>query len=260
MNNDGKVRSDDAILILRKSVGLLAPSSYEANKVGDRSISISLGEVYGKAGKTASIPIKVSDTNILSGGDICISYDPKVLRVINVSSDSEILLESNPMNSGVINIAFACINGLKSEIIAEVKFDVLTDEIASLEFQNVELYGFDTLPLHIVKLDSRFISYSMMPKHSELLQNFPNPFNPDTWIPYQLKEDGEVTIHIFSISGNLVRQLKLGYKTAGLYASPSKAAYWDGKNEAGEFAASGAYLYTIHAGSYQATKKMFLVK
>jgi len=99
-----------------------------------------------------------------------------------------------------------------------------------------------------------------LPKHTALLQNFPNPFNPDTWIPYQLAEDSEVKIHIFSIDGTLVRTLSLGVKPAGYYINRNQAAYWNGKNEVGEKASSGLYFYTIKAGKQVATRKMILVK
>lgn len=93
-----------------------------------------------------------------------------------------------------------------------------------------------------------------------LLQNFSNPFNPDTWIPYQLAEDVDVTIRIYNVSGRLIRTLDLGRKPAGFYTTKERAAYWDGKNEAGEQAASGVYFYTIQAGDFTATKKMLIDK
>ena len=93
-----------------------------------------------------------------------------------------------------------------------------------------------------------------------LLQNYPNPSNPDTWIPYQLAEDVDVTIRIYNVSSKLVRILDLGYKAAGFYTSKEKAAYWDGKNEAGEHVASGVYFYTIQAGEFTATRKLIVLR
>jgi flagellar hook assembly protein FlgD len=87
------------------------------------------------------------------------------------------------------------------------------------------------------------------------MQNYPNPFNPETWIPYQLKDDADVMIRIYDISGNMVRELKIGYKLAGIYTSPDRVAYWDGRNESGESVSSGVYFYNIQAGNYNATKK-----
>jgi protocatechuate 3,4-dioxygenase beta subunit len=93
-----------------------------------------------------------------------------------------------------------------------------------------------------------------------LLENFPNPFNPETWIPYSLKDGVEVTVRIHDVSGRLVKTISLGYKSPGLYTSRDKAAYWDGRNEAGEQVSSGIYFYNIQAGNFSATKKMIVKK
>jgi len=102
---------------------------------------------------------------------------------------------------------------------------------------------------------------SIIPSHSSLLQNYPNPFNPVTWIPYSLKDSSDfVNIKIYNSSGQLIRTLDLGRRDAGVYASQSKAAYWDGKNEVGEEVASGTYFYSIKAGDFSAIRKMLVKK
>jgi chitodextrinase len=93
-----------------------------------------------------------------------------------------------------------------------------------------------------------------------LYQNVPNPFNPDTWIPYRLKDDTDVTISIYDISGTLIRKLELGQKKAGRYITKGQAAYWDGRNRFGETVSSGIYFYTLQAGDYTATKQMLILK
>ena len=97
-------------------------------------------------------------------------------------------------------------------------------------------------------------------KDTALLPNYPNPFNPETWIPYQLEKSAEVTISIYSGDGILTRTLSLGYQPAGIYRSRDRAAYWDGRNEVGESLASGVYFYTLSAGEFKATRKMLVVK
>ena len=99
-----------------------------------------------------------------------------------------------------------------------------------------------------------------IPEETALLHNYPNPFNPETWIPYQLAEPAEVTLSIHSVNGTLVRKLALGYQPAGIYQTRSRAAYWDGKNEVGEPVASGIYFYTLTAGDFNATRKMLIRK
>ena len=93
-----------------------------------------------------------------------------------------------------------------------------------------------------------------------LLVNFPNPFNPETWIPYQLSKPAEVTITIYAVDGQVVRTLALGHQPAGIYQSRSRAAYWDGRNALGEPVASGLYFYMLTAGDFTATRKMLIRK
>ena len=98
------------------------------------------------------------------------------------------------------------------------------------------------------------------PEETVLLHNYPNPFNPETWIPYQLAQPADVTIHIYATSGVLIRTLHLGHQPAGIYQYRSRAAYWDGKNAVGESVASGVYFYTFTAGDFTATRKMLIIK
>ena len=104
------------------------------------------------------------------------------------------------------------------------------------------------------------LEMSASPDVTALLPNYPNPFNPETWIPYHLAEPADVTMHIYAADGVLVRTLALGYQPAGIYQYRSRAAYWDGKNEVGESVASGLYFYTLTAGDFTATGKMLIRK
>lgn len=99
-----------------------------------------------------------------------------------------------------------------------------------------------------------------LPKLFALLQNYPNPFNPETWIPYRLSETGDVSITIFNVNGQMVRQLHLGSKMPGYYVDKSRAAYWDGANESGEAVSSGIYFYQMQAGQNTSVKKMIIVR
>ena len=101
---------------------------------------------------------------------------------------------------------------------------------------------------------------SPIPENTALLTNFPNPFNPETWIPYQLAKPAEVTLTIYDIRGVVVRELKLGHQTAGVYHSRSRAIHWDGRNNIGEQVATGVYFYTLKAGDFNATRKLLIRK
>ncbi len=100
----------------------------------------------------------------------------------------------------------------------------------------------------------------LLPKETTLLPNYPNPFNPETWIPYRLAEDAFVTLTIYDSTGRVVRTLEVGHRVAAFYESRSKAIYWDGRNEFGEQVGSGVYFYHLSAGNYSATRKMLILK
>ncbi|MDE0684939.1 MAG: T9SS type A sorting domain-containing protein, partial [Candidatus Poribacteria bacterium] len=101
---------------------------------------------------------------------------------------------------------------------------------------------------------------ALAPKETALLANYPNPFNPETWIPYQLAKPADVTLRIYTVDGTLVRTLSLGHKAIGTYQSRNRAAYWDGRNAFGEPVASGVYFYTLTAGDFTVTRKMLIRK
>ena len=103
------------------------------------------------------------------------------------------------------------------------------------------------------------IAYEI-PTETALLPNYPNPFNPETWIPYRLAEDAFVTLTIYDGNGQVVRTLEIGHRVAAIYESRSKAIYWDGRNEFGEQVASGVYFYHLSAGDFSATRKMLILK
>ena len=103
-------------------------------------------------------------------------------------------------------------------------------------------------------------AWSLVPTETALLPNYPNPFNPETWIPYQLKRPADVTLAIYDLNGQTVRTLVAGYQPAGVYRSRERAAYWDGRNEMGETVANGVYFYTLTAGDFTATRKMLVSK
>ena len=99
-----------------------------------------------------------------------------------------------------------------------------------------------------------------IPETTALLANYPNPFNPETWIPYHLAKGADVTLTVYDVRGSIVRELRLGHQPAGVYESRGRAAYWDGKNQLGEKVASGLYFYTLTAGDFTATRKLLIAK
>jgi len=146
----------------------------------------------------------------------------------------------------------------KSEI------QLLTEVISELE--TISLSKEQRIVLEQLKL---LVFQKVLPSHTALLPNYPNPFNPETWLPYKLAKAARVVIRIYNIKGELIRAINLGTKPAGIYTSKNKAAHWNGRTQTGETAASGPYFYTIQAGpvsngtgagNFTATRKMILMK
>ena len=97
-------------------------------------------------------------------------------------------------------------------------------------------------------------------QETKLLPNYPNPFNPETWIPYQLADAADVSMKIYDVSGHLVRTIPIGFKPVGYYFTRERAAYWDGRNEIGEQVSSGVYFLQFLAGDFTATQRLVIVK
>ena len=95
---------------------------------------------------------------------------------------------------------------------------------------------------------------------TKLLPNYPNPFNPETWIPYQLAEAADVSMKIYDVGGHLVRTIPVGFKPIGYYLTRERSAYWDGQNEIGESVSSGIYFLQFVAGNFSTTQRIAILK
>jgi hypothetical protein len=128
-------------------------------------------------------------------------------------------------------------------------------------------YYIENVDIEGLREKSKFVKITLpekqpivIPSRTALFQNFPNPFNPETWLPYELATDATVAIGIYDANGQFVRQLNIGAQKAGSYLDKEKAAYWDGKDQTGKAVSSGIYFYTLKAGDFQVTKRMVIVK
>ncbi len=136
-----------------------------------------------------------------------------------------------------------------------------TPSISNKGFEYQQAY--DTLPIDVVNkgiatLDGLFRVDT--PIKTLLLNNYPNPFNPETWIPYQLSETADVVLTIYAANGNVVRKLDIGQQTPGYYLTRDRAAYWNGKNTVGEKVSSGVYFYRLEASNFSSIRKMIILK
>jgi PKD repeat protein/sugar lactone lactonase YvrE/nitrous oxidase accessory protein NosD len=251
ISGDGRIRSNDAILILRKAAGLTAPGITAKQIYRDAEISFSKVRYLGDG--VISVTLLMNSPNRIAGGDICITCGDDLLGEVDISPGDETLLASAVDESGMLHIAFVTMDAINDSGLAEIRFK---GDPSTLTFRMAELYDRNAVPIA-----TRIINpVHESPGESLLLQNFPNPFNPETWIPYQLEKGGEIFVYIYNINGELVRRLDIGYKPSGFYTGRDTAAYWDGRNESGERVASGVYFYRICAGDFMAVKKLVILE
>ena len=230
---DGQIlatASWDGTILLWDVPSAINLSLHESDITGDGVLSIhDLLLVAANFGQTDTTAIDVNLDEVVDIADL-----------IKIASELEIAAIT-PELSYDINVV---------PTIAEVKTWI--NEAKQLDlFDPINRKGVDFL-IKLLK--------SITPNQTALLPNYPNPFNPETWIPYQLAQPTDVTIHIYATNGDVIRTLDLGHQTIGLYHHPSTAAYWDGTNELGENVASGIYFYTLTAGTFTATRKMLIIK
>ncbi len=111
-----------------------------------------------------------------------------------------------------------------------------------------------------MRMASLAANFSTRPTGSRLLPNYPNPFNPETWMPFELDAPSDVTVRVYGLGGELVRQIDLGQREAGYHVARDEAAYWDGRNATGETVAGGVYLYELIAGSRHDVRRLTILK
>ena len=167
---------------------------------------------------------------------------------------------------GVVNIADLVLvagalgNAAAAPAASGKSLEQLTAEQVKHWLREARLSGENALAHQSGILMLEHLYLALIPKETALLPNYPNPFNPETWIPYQLSTPAEVTLHIYAMDGRMIRRLALGHQPAGSYQHRSRAAYWDGRNALGEPVASSVYFYTLSAGDFTATRRMVILK
>gem|GEM_PF-3122306 len=248
VSKDGDISAYDATLVLCKAVGLIRLAPIFSSSPKRCRLSI---DSYGERGLEASIAL--DDVSEVYSADIVMTYDPQALTLIDVSKTSSVSgwLFEQKSNSGGLRISMAGVSQpAEGGSLVTISFDAASvDAIRQLSITEFKLNG-----------GMLRTTVENLPKAFALLQNYPNPFNPETWIPYQLSEAAEVTITIYNVNGQMVRQLALGSKMPGYYIDKSRAAYWDGTSKSGEKVSSGVYFYKLRAGRDISVRKMIMAK
>ena len=250
--------------------GTLATLTFEVIAVKASTLTLSDMLLSNRAGETFLPQIEnaeITEPTKLKGdvnGDGTVSIADLVLVASNLGETGQNAVDVN--GDGQVNIAdLVLVAGALSTSAAAPSLhpqalEMLTaTEVKQWLSKAQQLDLTDAASLRGILFLQQFLA-ALTPKETALLPNFPNPFNPETWIPYHLSEDAEVTLHIYAVNGALVRTLVLGYQPAGLYQSRSRAAYWDGRNEFGEKVASSVYFYTLTAGDFVETRRMLILK
>ncbi len=264
VDGDEDVDAMDASWTLRCAVGKGCEFPVQTGKpaaiadLSNYNIAVSLPSLSIKPNQPILLPIQIKqDNSVVSAFEMTLNYESGVLvptKVITTDAAKDYSLEYQ-VKEGKINISLAGAEAIaKSGDFVRVEFEPQTQSMTTrISLENVRLNG-----KLITSISQGIIE--ILPEKYALLQNFPNPFNPETWIPFQLKEEAEVVIRIYNVKGELVRVLSIGPKPAGSYLSKEKSAFWNGKNRSGEAVANGLYFYTFKAGDFTASRKMILVK
>ena len=255
--------------------GSVLQVTFKANSQGETELALQnflFGSVAEESIPAAPLEIHITVEERLLTGDVNRDGVVNILDLIRVARQ---LGERVPANSpvdingdGVVNIfdltlVAQGIGGAAAPAVATIKRvdnERYRDLIETwISLARLEDDGSIVFRQGIANLQSLLASL-IVPRETALHPNYPNPFNPETWIPYQLAAASEVTLTIYDMSGGTVRRLEVGHQAAGLYQNRSRAAYWDGRNGRGESVASGLYFYTLKAGEFTATRKMLIRK
>ncbi len=225
-----------------------------------------------KIGEHLTMDVNITGGKTVAGYQFTVAFDSTVFRYVSAadagyfpSGAFAVPLEGEQE----ITLVAAALEGTATETdgtLATLTFEVLkSNPFSSLHLTDVILADANATAMAVRfrgEHDGSGMELTPLtpPEQTAVLPNYPNPFNPETWVPYQLAAPAEVTLTIFGSNGQLVRTLALGHQAAGVYQSKSRAAYWDGRNNIGERVASGLYFYTLTAGDFTATGKMLILK
>ena len=273
----GKIAGVSSALISKEGVtgtGSLLSVVFSAKADGNSQIALHNSQLGSNAGEVIPAGVRGLTITVASGPTWDVNADGQV-SILDLILVAQLLGETAPANSkvdvnrdGQVSIldlilvaqhmgesTAAAPSILTMNSIEKLNPKMIQAWIAQAQVENDGSIAFQQGIANLQRLLALLI-----PEETALLPNYPNPFNPETWIPYQLSEPAEVTLTIYAVNGTKVRTLALGLMPAGIYQSRSRAAYWDGKNDVGEPVASGVYFYTLTAGEFTTTRKMLIRK
>ena len=274
-NAVGKITGISAIRLSTQGVtgtGTLVQGRFKAKSAGETEVALQnfeFGTIAGENLPAGPHQIRITVAGRLATGDV--NRDGKV-SILDLILIAQQLGQRVPANSpvdlngdGVVSIldlilAARAIGNITASAAPAAEADGIDAAMIEAWIAEARLEDDGSLAFKEGIENLQKLLASLIPEETALLRNYPNPFNPETWIPYQLAESAEVTLTIYDMNGQLVRRLAIGHQTAGMYQSRNRAAYWDGRNQLGELVASGLYFYTLTADNFTATRRMMIVK
>jgi hypothetical protein len=230
--------------------------------------SLSLGSERVLAGEIVSVDVSLANVQSLVGYGFVLNYEADKFEFVDAAAADQDLLKSTggetPVffkqseKAGQISIANAVVNG--SEVsgggdIVRLTFRVLQEFQQDARFEVAQGLVFDPQQLSNPAVVAGVLNIQSTPTEFALLQNFPNPFNPETTIGYNLAESADVTLHIYNVVGQVVRTLVAEPQSAGRYQ-----VRWNGMDDRGVPVSSGIYFYQVSAGKFQDVRKLMLLK
>ena len=247
--------------------GTLLSITFEAKAAGQGSLRLSGDRMGASNGNRIHydivIPPVIVEGSYDLNGDGTVNIQDLILVAQNFGKAN---LQADANGDGVVDIFDLIAVAQHSDSAAQAP-SILVDHGAVLNVETVQkwidmAYAADDGSLAFKEgiTNLEHLLRVILPDKTHLLSNYPNPFNPETWIPYRLAEDAFVTLTIYDTLGRVVRTLNVGHQIAAVYESRSKAIYWDGRNSLGEQVASGIYLYHLDAGDFSATRRMVILK
>ena len=249
--------------VLNSEITQIAFTTTEVTPGFATEVTLRVIDVYGNF-MQETYPISANDVAYVDvNGDNVVNVDDLVVVASHFGTAAVRGADPNPdvNNDGVVNRGdlLLVVEALESQESAPAAPDLTTASLQRWILEGKRRNYRDTaLQSGIAVLEQLLTQFH--PTETALLPNYPNPFNPETWIPYQLATDANVTLTIYDTNGASVRGLDLGHQPAGVYHARNRAAYWDGRNEQGERVASGVYFYTLSVGDFTATRRLLIRK
>ena len=205
-------------------------------------------------GEQLTLALNIAEGENVGGYQATVQFDPTALRYVESANGDYLpagaFAVPAVVTQNAVTLAATALAGVSNGdgTLAALTFEVVAVKASTLTLSDVILSdsaGVGSRP-HVE--NGQVIEAALTPKETALLPNYPNPFNPETWLPYHLAHAADVTLTVYDTKGAVVRQLVLGHQPAGFYTARAKAAYWNGRNESGESVASGLYFYQLRAG------------